>query len=317
MTPPRTHRPRSAIARLAPVAAVAAVTAAGFLALVMPAHPAPAQTPTRTATRTPAARQAAARAVADTATTIRPRADYAAVVAALEPYIAWEVATKRLPALSIALVDDQQIVWARGFGTAREGVPATAQTIHRVGSVSKLFTDLGVMQLVERGALDLDTPVTHYLPDFKPANPFGNASKAVTLRQLMSHRAGLVREPPVGHYFDDTSPTLAATVASLNGTTLVYPPESRAKYSNAGIATVGYALERATGRRSRPISRAPCSRPWVSREALSSPRLLSRATLPAPRCGRTGGAHFRRQRSRSAWRRPGACTRASWISGSS
>ncbi|MEJ7809492.1 MAG: serine hydrolase [Gemmatimonadaceae bacterium] len=277
MTPPRTHRPRSAIARLAPVAAVAAVTAAGFLALVMPAHPAPAQTPTRTATRTPAARQAAARAVADTATTIRPRADYAAVVAALEPYIAWEVATKRLPALSIALVDDQQIVWARGFGTAREGVPATAQTIHRVGSVSKLFTDLGVMQLVERGALDLDTPVTHYLPDFKPANPFGNASKAVTLRQLMSHRAGLVREPPVGHYFDDTSPTLAATVASLNGTTLVYPPESRAKYSNAGIATVGYALERATGEAFAPyLARAVLAPMGLTRSAFEPTPALAR-----------------------------------------
>ena len=59
----------------------------------------------------------------------------------------------------------------------------------------------------------------------------------------MSHRSGLVREPPAGHYFDSSSPTLAATIASLNGTTLVAAPGTITKYSNAGVATVGYVLE--------------------------------------------------------------------------
>src|SRR5205807_2715667 len=124
-------------------------------------------------------------------------------------------------------------------------VPATPETVYRVGSVSKLFTDIGIMQLVERGELDLDAPVTRYLPDFKPANPFG---KPITLRQLMSHRAGLVREPPVGHYFDPTEPTLTQTVLSLNSTELIHAPETHTKYSNAGIATVGYILEKTKGK---------------------------------------------------------------------
>ena len=130
---------------------------------------------------------------------------------------------KALPAVSIALVEDQQVVWSRGFGHADPArkKPATPETVYRVGSVSKLFTDIAVMQLVERGQVDLDAPVTTYLPDFKPSNPFNTP---ITLRHLMSHRAGLVREPPVGHYFDDTAPSLAQTVASLNGTTLVYAP---------------------------------------------------------------------------------------------
>ena len=87
---------------------------------------------------------------------------------------------KKLPALSIALVDDQSIVWARGFGFAdpKAKTPATAETIYRVGSVSKLFTDLAVMQLVERGVLDLDAPITNYLPDFKPGNPVRQADHA-------------------------------------------------------------------------------------------------------------------------------------------
>ncbi len=97
-----------------------------------------------------------------------------AFVRQLEPWITDEVQAKKLPALSIALVDDQQIVWARGFGFADAAgtVPATADTVYRVGSVSKLFTDLAVMQLVEQGRLDLDAPVSRILPEFTPVNPF-------------------------------------------------------------------------------------------------------------------------------------------------
>ncbi len=86
--------------------------------------------------------------------------------------------------------------------------------------------------------------MTTYLPDFHPKNPFG---KAITLRQLMSHQSGLLREPPVGNYFDPTEPSLAQTVASLNDTELVYPPQTHVKYSNAAIAVVGYVLEKKTG----------------------------------------------------------------------
>ncbi|MCA1600235.1 MAG: serine hydrolase [Acidobacteria bacterium] len=188
---------------------------------------------------------ASSRALAgqDNQASIAPRKDYVAAAEMLERFIEHEMQDKDLPSLSIALVDDQQVVWAKGFGFAdpKTRVPATAETVYRVGSVSKLFTDIAVMQLVERGKLDLDAPVTRYLPNFRPRNSFG---KPVTLRQLMSHRSGLVREPPVGNYFETTEPSLAKTIASLNSTELVYAPETRTKYSNAAIATVGYVLER-------------------------------------------------------------------------
>ncbi|UCD25214.1 MAG: beta-lactamase family protein, partial [Gemmatimonadota bacterium] len=175
-----------------------------------------------------------------------PAGGYSDVVAALESLIEHEVRDKEISALSIALVDGEETVWASGFGYADrvDSVRATAKTVYRVGSVSKLFTDIAVMQLVERGELDLDAPITQYLPEFAPGNPYGTP---ITLRQLMSHHSGLVREPPVGHYFDPTEPSLAQTVASLNETSLVYQPETRRKYSNAAIATVGYVLERARG----------------------------------------------------------------------
>ena len=169
-------------------------------------------------------------------------AAHAAVASYLERIITSEMRDKSLPALSIALVDGHKIVWARGFGEADSAhhVPATAETVYRVGSVSKLFTDLGIMQLVEQHRVDLDAPVSRYLPDFHPANPFGTP---ITVRELTSHRAGLVREPPVGNYFDTTSPPISATVASLDSTKLLYRPAMHTKYSNAGIAVVGDVLQ--------------------------------------------------------------------------
>ncbi|HEY6060151.1 MAG TPA: serine hydrolase [Gemmatimonadales bacterium] len=174
------------------------------------------------------------------------RADYAATADLLTRFIDHEMADKDLPAVSIVLVDGTDIVWARGFGFARprDSVPATARTVYRVGSVSKLFTDIALMRLVEQGKIDLDAPVTRYLPGFHPANPFGGT---ITLRVMMTHHSGLVREPPVGSFFDSTAPPLPVVVASLNRTTLVFRPGTRYKYSNAALQAAGYALERAVG----------------------------------------------------------------------
>ena len=177
---------------------------------------------------------------------VAPAASHSAAIEKLQAAIKYEVAAKRLPAFSIAVVENDRVVYTDGYGSqdAEHPQQITADTIYRVGSVSKLFTDIAVMQLVEAGKLELDAPVQNYLPSFRPHNPFG---KPITLRQLMSHRSGLVREPPVGHYFDPLEPSLTETVASLNQTALVYPPDTRTKYSNAGIAVVGAVVEALTG----------------------------------------------------------------------
>jgi CubicO group peptidase (beta-lactamase class C family)/D-alanyl-D-alanine dipeptidase len=202
-----------------------------------------------------------------------PEPAYAGIARQLENLIQRTMETEELPAFSIALVDDQKIVWARGFGFADPDrkIPATEKTVYRVGSVSKLFTDIGVMQMVERGRIDLDAPIQKYLPGFHVNNPFD--AVPMTLRQLMSHRSGLLREPAVGHYFDPTEPTLAATVASLNGTELVYAPESRTKYSNAGIAIVGHVLERVAG---QPFA------PYLKQSVLEPLGLDTSAFQPLP-----------------------------------
>ena len=160
----------------------------------------------------------------------QPPAKYAEAIRSLEGLIERERRDAGIPGLSIVLVEDQTVLWAKGFGHAdlAKTRPTSTDTVYRVGSVSKLFTDIAVMQLVEEGKLDLDAPVTKYLPEFKPENLLG---KPIALRQLMAHRSGLVREPSVGNYFDPDSPSLEKTVASLNGVPFVYEPWTKTKYS--------------------------------------------------------------------------------------
>jgi len=174
-----------------------------------------------------------------------PAAGYEPIAAALTEFLEPEIQQKQIPALSIALVDGDRIVWAAGFGAANpNGSPANADTIYRVGSISKLLTDTAVMQQVATGTLDLDQEVSKSLPSFAPKNTSG---VPITLRMLMSHRAGLVRESPVGNYFDPTDPGIEATNLSLNTTSLTYVPGTRTKYSNAGISVIGEVFARQAG----------------------------------------------------------------------
>lgn len=174
-----------------------------------------------------------------------PATNYRPTIEKLTQMVEWELRDKELHGISFVLVDDQRIIWSTGFGYAdpEKKIAAKGNTIYRVASVSKLFTDIGIMQLAERGEVDIDKPVSDYLPEFHPQNPF---DKQITLRQLMSHRSGIVREPPVGNYFDSSEPSLMETVESLNKTRVVYEPEKRTKYSNAGIAVAGLVIERLT-----------------------------------------------------------------------
>ena len=162
----------------------------------------------------------------------------------IDAFISSELTTKEIPALSITIIDGDQVAWTKGYGEASPGIPTTSQTVYRVASVSKLFTALAVMQMVEDSLLSLDEPVTSWVPNFSPTKLY---DIPITLRQLLSHRSGLVREPPVGHYFDDTSPTLSKTVESLNNTRLISEPKKRTKYSNAAVSLAGHILSQTAG----------------------------------------------------------------------
>jgi len=192
--------------------------------------PAPAQVPRASA---PATARAAV-----------PRLDSAglpaATVARIESAITAFMARERIPGLSIAVATDNQLRWERGYGFAdlENFVPATAATVYRLASVSKPITAVAVMQLAERGALDLDAPIQRYVPSF-PSKRY-----PVTARQLLSHLAG------VRHYKGDELestrpyPSLTAALAMFKDDSLEHPPGARMTYTTHGYTLLGAAVAR-------------------------------------------------------------------------
>ncbi|MFY9344017.1 MAG: serine hydrolase [Planctomycetota bacterium] len=176
-------------------------------------------------------------------------ADLPLVAKDLAPFVERQLREQGIPGAAIAVLDVRAGLerrWQQGFGSWRPGADRMpADAVFRMASISKLFTATAAMVLAERGEIDLDAPVRNYLPGFAPPNPSG---REVTLRMLLGHRAGVVRESAVGHYFDPDEPGLAATVASLNDAALVHAPGSTFKYSNPGVGVVGEVVARVSGK---------------------------------------------------------------------
>ncbi|QIG50120.1 beta-lactamase family protein [Nordella sp. HKS 07] len=177
----------------------------------------------------------------------------AAAIALFEDLIRHEVEDKAIPSISYALVDRDGLLAEGHIQRHDRHFDMRADTCFRIGSITKSFTAVALMQLAERGLVDIEADVSRYLPGFHPVNPFAGAETGpygghVSLRKLMSHTAGMVREPKSGHYLDATRPPLADTVAELAGSTLKQDPSSGVMhYSNAGIAVVGRVIETVTG----------------------------------------------------------------------
>jgi CubicO group peptidase (beta-lactamase class C family) len=120
-----------------------------------------------------------------------------------------------VPGVSIAVIHDGRIEWARGFGVARiGGSPVTPDTLFQAASISKPVAAMAVLRLVQSGKLSLDNDVNDYLKTWKlPANSFTERTK-VTIRELLTHTAGLTVHGFAGYASDAPVPTL---VQVLNG----------------------------------------------------------------------------------------------------
>jgi CubicO group peptidase (beta-lactamase class C family) len=175
-----------------------------------------------------------------TTTHSTPAADLdAAAIEKIEAVVREEMREWEMEGVAVALIDDQRIVYAAGFGEAKR------DSVFRVGSVSKLFNAVAAMQLVEAGKLDLDAPLP---AELLPLNPYLD-TPPVTLRQLLSHRSGLPRESTVGGYFDPSQPGLAKTVASIRPAVLATRPGEKTRYSNIAPSIAGLLVERASGQK--------------------------------------------------------------------
>jgi CubicO group peptidase (beta-lactamase class C family) len=173
--------------------------------------------------------------------------DLKAVTDALTTQIERELKDKDIAGLSIALVDDQRIVWAHGFGWAdiESKRPATPDTLYRAGSVSKLFTTLELLKLRDQGKLKLDQPVSHFLPTFKVRSRYPNPPP-ITLRALAAHHSGLPSSRLNGMWTPHPI-TLAALTEALSDETLAAVPQAQYRYSNLGFSVLGRVIEVVTG----------------------------------------------------------------------
>jgi CubicO group peptidase (beta-lactamase class C family) len=179
---------------------------------------------------------------------IRENAEFIAQVALLERWIQAEMEFRNQPGLAIAVVSDQDLVWSRGFGYADVGkkIPMTPQTIFRIASITKTFTSTAILQLRDRGALQLDDPVAKYLPWFTYKNRFPEGP-AVTIRQLLTHTSGLPRESAMPYWTEPRFPTHEELVALLHTQESIFETETKWKYSNLGMALLGEVVAAVSG----------------------------------------------------------------------
>lgn len=146
--------------------------------------------------------------------------------------------------LSALVVDKNGIVWSKGFGYAdkQANVPASEDTVYHVGSITKLFTALAVVQLAEQGQLNLSAPVSDYLTDFTAGQCY--VDKPITVAQLLTHQSGL------HHSFEPefwTHSDWRGVTEKLSCDMVYYPPETLLSYSNIGFTLLGAIVEQVSG----------------------------------------------------------------------
>jgi CubicO group peptidase (beta-lactamase class C family) len=167
---------------------------------------------------------------------------------AIDAYIEGQMRALHIPGLAVAIVRGDQIEYVRGYGAAdASGRPVTPQTPFLVASLSKSFTALGIMQLVEDGKINLDVPVQDYLPWFQVVDT--EASAQLTVRHLLHHSSGFSELEGYKRNLDRNSAdqALEASVQRLRKSRLNAAPGEVFEYSNTNYDILGLLIQTAAG----------------------------------------------------------------------
>jgi CubicO group peptidase (beta-lactamase class C family) len=179
--------------------------------------------------------------------------------AALDAIAADELAAQKLPGLALGVVIDGELAYEKGFGFAdlEKKTKPDADTIFRIGSITKSVTGLAILSLRDDGALALDDPLTRLVPETAGLVYPTTDAAPITLRQLLTHKSGL---PGQGAFGPD-GPTEATILASLASFPLDNAPGTTYQYSNLGFSLLGIAAARAGRAPFREIVSARILRP--------------------------------------------------------
>ena len=206
-----------------------------------------------------------------------PIGDYSYAIDYLDKQIERHMRNFDLPSVLIAVIDDQNVVWHKAFGFAdvENNIPATLDSVYKIGSITKVFAGIEIMRLYEDGLLDLDAPLTAYLPDFTiKSNPvYSNPgySDSITIRSILAHRSGLPRNGALqGWHWEVIPDVLKNQTESVADLYQAFPVGYRYKYSNLGYNILGRVIEvlRAVA---PPASNAPGALPYYIEEFLLDP----------------------------------------------
>jgi CubicO group peptidase (beta-lactamase class C family) len=161
----------------------------------------------------------------------------------IDAFLEKTLADNRVPGLSVVVVQDDRIVFMKGYGQAGGGRPVTPQTPLYLGSTSKTITALAVMQLVEQGKVELDAPVQRYLPWFQVADEA--ASRQITVRHLLNHTSGLSEGADPGN--SNLSPTLNEQIRRMRSARLTARVGTKYQYDSQNYRTLGLLIEQVSG----------------------------------------------------------------------
>ena len=160
-----------------------------------------------------------------------------------------KMAERKVPGLSIALVDRDGILWAAGFGYTdySRKTPVTTDTLFSICSMSKTITATALMLAVQDGLVELDVPIIEYLPQFTVNSQFEeNPEKKITLRNLMDHTSGLGYDVPVGNAREPSYGSCKESILSLSDTWLRHKVGERWCYGS-GPALATYIVQVQSG----------------------------------------------------------------------
>jgi CubicO group peptidase (beta-lactamase class C family) len=192
--------------------------------------------------------------------------------------LADQMAALKVPGLSVAVIHNGRIDWARGYGIIKDGGPSvTPQTLFQAASISKPISALAALRAVEAGKLNLDTDVNRYLKRWEiPSNSFTQRNK-VTLRELLSHTAGMTVHGFGGYASNETLPTIeqvldGAPPANSPAVRVDIAPGTQWRYSGGGYVVVQELLEDVSG---EPLSK-------ILKEAVLVPLQMNQSTFEQP-----------------------------------
>ncbi|MFH7028713.1 MAG: serine hydrolase domain-containing protein [Heteroscytonema crispum UTEX LB 1556] len=148
---------------------------------------------------------------------------------------------------SVFIAQKGKILADKGYGMANYelDIPNTPQTIFRLGSITKQFTAMAIVQLQEKGLLNVNDPIIKYIPDYPP-----ETGKQITIHHLLTHTSGIPNFTGFPDYLETMmlpSP-VEKTIARFKDKPLEFQPGEKFNYSNSGYILLGYIVEKVSGK---------------------------------------------------------------------